>query len=295
MPRLGFRKARLGFLASYLLPGAYYLLLASLSYSVLACRPTPTPPPRVHLNIISSDSSQYVARELADAYRRQHPYTTFDFSTTNSAMAMRQMAQHQFDLAIVERNPRADELERADANAVELGRDAVVMIVHPTNPLPDVSLHDLAKVLSGEINLWSALNARLPNGQDAIQVLSREDGSGMRQVLQDSVLRQRRMTLTALLRPTNLDMLDYVSDHPEAIGYVAANIWDENSHTRTLAIGGVPPTRANLTSGTYPLLQSVFLILPKNAGENVTNFIDFIASPDGRQVLNHRLAPIPPK
>lgn len=208
---------------------------------------------------------------------------------------MRLMAQSGFDLAIVARNPRADELERADANAVELGRDAVAVIVHPSNALGDISMENLARLWSGGINAWSALGIPPPGGDDTVQVLAREEGSGMRQVMQDAILVDRRITPTALLRPTNLDMLDYVSDHPNAIGYVAANIWDQNSHTRPLLIGGVPPTRPNLASGAYPLTQSVFMIVPRRAGDNVSSFVEFVASPEGRTVLTRRLAPIPPK
>lgn len=281
-PRLGFRA--ISFLFSF---------LCALSFWLPACRPTPTPPTRVHLRIGSSDSTQYIAREIADAYRRARPLTTFDFVTTNSTITLREMARGTLDFALVARTPRADELERAGAEALQLGRDGVYLVVHPSNPLQELSSQDLAKILSGEIFRWSALGIQLPDGRDTIQVLSREEGAGPRQLLEEKILLGRRMTPTALLRPTNLDMLDYVASHPHAIGYVAANIWDANSGTRPLALDGVAATRANIAKGAYPLIQTVFLIVSRAPRAEVVDFLNFLAATEGRQTLYRRIAELP--
>jgi phosphate transport system substrate-binding protein len=247
------------------------------------------------LRIGTSDSAQYITREIANAYRRAHPTTTFDFFTSNSTMALRQLAFNQFDFAFVERNPRADELERAGATALELGRDAVFVIVHPSNPLRNLSRTDLRKILTGELNSWSQLGISPPGGRDEIQVLMREEGSGMRAVMEDRVLQGGRVTRTALLMPTNLDMLDYVAVHPGSIGYVAANIWDNNSRTRALGIDNVAATRGNIRAGTFPLLQTVFLIVPQAPDDRIRSFVDFVAGDEGRALLYSRISEIPPK
>ena len=274
-----------------------FIVVCCLSSAILllACRATPTPAPSIHFKIGTADSTQYIARETANAYRRAHPTTTFDFFTSNSTMALRQLAFQQFDFAFVERNPRADELERAQATAFELGRDGVIVIVHPSNPLTNLTRTDLQKIFTGEFSLWSELGIALPNGRDEIQVLMREEGAGTRVVMEENILQGERITLTALLQPTNLDMLDYVAEHPNAIGYVAANIWNENSRTRALSIDTVAPTRANIQNKTYPLTQTVFLIAPRTPNETIASFIEFLASNEGRATLYQRITEIPAK
>lgn len=262
---------------------------------LLACRATPTPAPPIHLRIGTSDSAQYIAREAAAAFRAEQPGATFEFNTTNSSMSLRQLAFGQYDFAFVERNPRADELERARATAYELGRDGVYLIAHPANALKNISREDARKIFTGEINRWSQLNLEPPDGQDLIQVLTREDGSGMRQVIDDQILQGARTTPTALILPTNLDMLDYVAEHPNAIGYVAANIWDNNARTRPLALDNIAATRDNLANGTFPLLQTVFLIVPQAHSPDVAAFVEFLASAQGRGTLYRRLSPLPEK
>lgn len=290
--RMNKRRPRAGRRAGQLWLAACWLFLLTLA---LGCRPTPTPLPAIRFRIGSADSTQYLAREAADAYRRARPTTTFDFFTSNSSMALRQLALNQFDFAFIERNPRADELARARAAALELGRDGVFVVVHPTNALQTIARDALKKVLTGEVNQWSQLNAPAPGGQDAIQVISREDGSGMRAVIEEQVMQGARLTPTALLLPTNLDVLAYVADHPNAIGYVAANIWDENSRTRPLAIDNVAATRATIADGTYPLIQTVFLIVPQPPSPTVSNFLEFLASNEGRTTLYRRISELTPQ
>lgn len=272
----------------------FSFILFALTF-LSACRATPTPAPRVNFRIGSADSTQYLAREVADAYRRAHPTTTFQFFTTNSTAALRQIPFENYDFAFIERNPRADELDRAHATALELGRDGVFVVVNPNNPLQNISRADLKKIFTGDTGQWSQLGIAPPGGQDVIQVLAREEGSGMRAVMDENILLGAPVTPTALLRPTNLDVLDYVADHPNAIGYVAANIWDAGSRTKLLAIDNVPATRDSISSGTYPLLQTVFLIVPQPPSPASTDFVNFLSSTDGRTTLYRRITELPPK
>jgi phosphate transport system substrate-binding protein len=288
-------------IARFFLFSAFCLLLSTL----LSCRATPTRAPSVHFRIGTADSTQYIAREAANAYLRAHPTTTFDFFTGNSTTALRQLAFDQCDFAFTERNPRADELERAGATALELGRDAAFIIVHPSNPLQNVSRDNLKKIMTGEINLWSQLGIAPPGDADEIQVLAREEGSGMRAVVDEKVLQGARVTPTALLQPTNLDMLDYVAKHPNALGYVAANMWNDNSRTRALSIDNVVAARTTIQAGTYPLLQTVFLIIPQSptlggkkrvqSSANIASFLDFLSGSEGRSILYQRITELPPK
>jgi phosphate transport system substrate-binding protein len=274
------------------------LLLVSLLSIVLllfvACRATPTPVVPAHYRIGTADSTQYIAREAANAFRREHPSTTFDFFTNNSTMALRQLAFDQFDFAFIARNPRADELDRAHATALQLGRDGVYVIVHPSNSMEMIAREDLRKILTGEFNNWSQLGIEPPEGRDDIQVLMREEGAGMRTVMEENVLQGGRVTPTALLLPTNLDMLAYVAEHPNSIGYVAANVWDDNSQTKPLGIDGVPAVPEEIAAGTYPLQQTIFLVVPQEPNSEISTFIDFLAGEEGRETLYQRISQLAP-
>ena len=82
---------------------------------------------------------------------------------------------------------------------------------------------------------------------------------------------------------------------PVVIGYVAANIWDNNSGTMPLGIDNVPATRETIADGTYPLLQTIFLIIPQEPDADINGFVDFLAGPEGRATLYKRISELPAK
>lgn len=178
---------------------------------------------------------------------------------------------------------------------MEFAQDGIFIVVNPANSLKDVSREDLAKIFTGEIFQWSSLGNPPPAGLDSIQVLSRENGSGTRQVFEQRILAGRRVTLTALERPGNSDVLDYVGSHPNAIGYIAGNFWDTNTRARPLSIDGIAPTRANIQSQKYPLLQTYLLLVEQNPSPDVSAFVDLISANEGRDVIARRAVIYSPK
>lgn len=283
------RRFRLRLLVTY----SFILLLSTVV--LFACRATPTPPKRIYLRIGTADATQYIARELSDAFRREHPNTVFDFTTGNAASILNQYRRGDFDLAFISRPPQADELDRTKSQAIEFAQDGIFIVVNPANPLKAISREDLAKIFTGETFQWSSLNIPPPAGLDSIQVISREDGSGTRRVFEQKALTGRRVTLTALERPGNVDVLDYVGSHPNAIGYIAGNFWDTNTRAQPLSIDGIAPTRANIQSQKYPFLQTYLLLVEQKPWQDVSTFVDLLSANEGRDVIARRAAIYSPK
>ena len=276
-----------------LLKSAFILLLA-------ACRVTPTPHPPATIHLGGAHALQLIARDLTEAYRRTHPYATFEIRASNSTIALREFAQGQFDIALASRSPRADELantrtpgERSPPRAIDIARDGIAVVIHPSNPLTNVTREQLGKIYTGEIYLWSQLNANLPPGSDdAIQVISREDGSGTRSVFEQIIMNGRRVTLTALTQTSDADVLRYVANNPNALGYVSANVWESQPRVHAMMIDGVAPMHETIQSGAYPLLQTLYFVVADQPRDDVSDFIDFVLSPSGHEVIQNRAAPL---
>jgi phosphate transport system substrate-binding protein len=234
---------------------------------------------------------QLLAHDLGDAYHKAHPYATIEIRGGNSSSGLAEFARGLLDIALVSRNPRSDELKQPPARAVEIARDGIVVVVHPSNPLTDVSREELAKIFSGQVLNWSELTGQASQGgDDSIQVLSREDGSGTRSVFEQTIMPGRRVTLTALVEPSSRDILSYVESNPNAIGYAAFDLWRGNSTSRALSVDSVAPTLNNVRSSTYPLMQTYFLVLPIKANAQVSAFVDFGLSATGRSLIYSRMA-----
>jgi phosphate transport system substrate-binding protein len=271
------------------------LALFIFSAAFEACSQAPsTPHPPLILHIGGSDSMQLLAHDLADAYHQSHPYSTIEIRGGNSTSALAEFALGSLDIALVSRNPRSDELKQPPARVAEIARDGIVVVVHPSNPLTNVSRDQLAKIFSGEVLNWSDLGVQASSGSDGpIQVISREDGSGTRSVFEQNIMTGRRVTLTALVQPSSHDVLKFVESNPDAIGYAAFNLWRGNSTARVLSIDNVSPSLASIQSSAYPIMQTYYFVLPIKANPDVTDFVDFVLSPSGRNVISSRAAAPP--
>ncbi len=276
-----------------------HVFLVIFCVALLACRATPTPPhPPVKLRIGGADSTQLLARDLADAYHQAHAYASVEVSITNSATGLRELAQGSLDLAWVSRNPRADELTHPRARAVEIARDGIAIIVHPSNPVKNVSREQLAEIFSGEVLNWSQLSSTVTvtttvaaAQTDAIQVVSREQGSGTRAEFEQQVMQGRRVTLTALIQSTSRDVRGYVAANPNAIGYISFNLLKNNAQIRALAINNIEPTLDTIQASRYPLMQTYYLIVPHETSPDVSDFVDFVLSASARSLILSRMAP----
>jgi phosphate transport system substrate-binding protein len=276
-----------------------------------------TPEP-VTLTVAGATAMQPVLRELGAAFSRQHPGVVFDLRGGGSALGEAAAAKGKADLAAstlfppdmgtstgstqeqaASVTPSADDLLRTP-----IGLDGLAIIVHPSNPIGDLTLLELRRLYSGRIIDWSELGG--PNG--AVDLASREDGSGSRDLFDDRVMGEEPVSLTAVVMPTSQAVVDFVTRNPLAIGYVSrayvadllgdgpASAADTLGATpafapevKVVAVEGALPTVDNLLAQDYALIQPLYLITgPSSTGARADwarQFIYFALSPAGQEIV----------
>jgi len=117
-------------------------------------------------------------------------------------------------------------------------------------------------------------------------VVSREDGSGTRVVFEELVMQGQRVTLTAVVMPSSRAVVEYVAEHPQAIGYVSMGYLTEE--VKVLEIEEVAPTPASVRQGAYHLLRPFFLITRQEPAGEIKGFIDFALSPTGQSIVGRK-------
>ena len=270
------------------------LVLLATCASFESCSQAPaTPHAPLTIRMGGSDSMQLLARDLADAYHRGHLYAAVEIHGGNSSSGLAEFARGSLDIALVSRSPRSDELKQPAARVIAIARDGIVIVVHRSNPLTNVTREELAKIFSGEILNWSDLSGQPPQaGDGSIQIVSREEGSGLRSVFEQTIMTGRRVTLTALVQPSSRDVFTYVESNPNAIGYAASNQWRGNSTTRALTVDSIAPTLASIQSSTYPLMQTYYFVVSLHATPGVSDFVDYVLSPSARTLISSRMATV---
>lgn len=130
----------------------------------------------------------------------------------------------------------------APAEAVDSVQDtAIVVIVHKSNPIHDITVQELARIYKGKATKWSDGNK--------ISVVNRESAAPIRSIFYKNILGAKvgdafSDTGTGLPFQTNIQtsaaLVRYVVSHlPGAVGYVYSSETDET--VKVLKIEGLRP------------------------------------------------------
>ncbi|GGE45889.1 OmpA family protein [Primorskyibacter flagellatus] len=214
----------------------------------------------------------------------------FTIRASNSDEGFADLLANEADLVVALREIHPGELHRAIeagmGNLRATGRfrvvalDALVPVVAPGNPVQSITLPDLARVFSGEIDNWAALG-----GPDAPIVPHLRDArSGLGQLVEERLLAPVGAVLSpaALRHDSDQDLTETVLSDPFAIGMTAVSAADG---TVQLGLSGacgftIAATRRNAKTEDYPLTAPVFLYLPaRRMPQLARDFLAFTRQP----------------
>lgn len=259
------------------------LLLASLLWTCLAaaCGTTVATPVPVSLTVAAASGAQPLASLLADAYMQANPHVQIAVEPVASdAAAQHYVEQGRADAALLLSTAPLDASQ--GLTITQIAVDALVIAVHRDNPLQNIGLDLARQVFNGRVRLWSELDA----GHGQIEVLTREDGVGERTAFQQTVMRRRQITPTALVLPGDRELLEALASEPEAIGYLPASWLDDR--VKALTLEGMSHDWVALNVPGYPLTLPIALATPAEPAPEVEALRQFALSKAGGELLAGR-------
>lgn len=236
------------------------------------------PPEPVHLKVAGSTSMQPLLEDLAQAYTERHKHVTIAVQGRSSRLGIELVRQDQVDVGMTSQK----EPEDKSLWSTPIALDGIAIVVHPQNRVEGLTLLQLKDIFFGRLWDW-----RDVGGQEGeIVAISREDGSGTRAVFEELVMKGKRVTPTAVVMPSSRAVVEYVAEHPEAIGYVS--IGHLSQEVKALKIEGMAPTPKSVRRGEYHLLRPLFLVTRGEPTGEVKGFIDFALSPAGQSIVGRK-------
>lgn len=257
------------------------LLLLGLS----ACTSPPVPQPvtlptatlQPYLRLGLTSSAAPLAEQLTVAYANHNPDAILGFVMANTAVLQRDLAANELDAALLHYIP-SDTVNWFNPVAL----DGVAVVVHPSNPINELTLAEVQGVFNGRINNWSALG-----GADAaINVISRERGAGTRTIWQQQVLAEQPLTIQAQILAPQTRLLEGVAADVSAIGYGMAGGMVDG--VKVVGINGRWPTPNETGSQNYPLTTPLYFLMPtpdEPVGE-LRQFLAWLQSPNGQAEIS---------
>jgi len=158
-----------------------------------------------------------------------------------------------------------------------IGKDALVVIVHPRNPVRELRSEQVKAIFTGQITNWSQVG-----GEDRpITPLITHWNSATRQVFQRILLEGEDYRGCRETVP-DPKIVGEVAEDRGAVGQISLAFVLGNAEVRPLAIDGQEP---GVDNPAYPVTRDLFLATGHVPPPEVQRFLDWALSPDGQRVV----------
>jgi phosphate transport system substrate-binding protein len=255
---------------------ARFICLVLIALALTACAETPqvtrTP---VKLHVAEAADQAAVLDRVADGYTQDRAWLTIDRKSVAPADAVAQIRSGQLDAAIVHTS-----LDPKDQVWVSgLAFDPLALIVHPTNPISNVTLSQLSDLFQGRTFDWTPFG-----GTGEVIPVSREAEAFARQLFEERVMQKRAVTRNAILKSASKDVIDFVAKTPGAIGY--APLSQVDARVKTISLEEVAPTAVTAANGKYVLTSPLYLIAKSEPAGDVREFVAWLLGNEGQTLLS---------
>ena len=225
-----------------------------------------------------STSMEKVIGALGEAFQNDTGIS-FTYNPTGSGSGIKAVQEGRCDIGLSSRDLK-DEEKDAGLTGTVLAYDGIAIIVHPENPVADLSVETIAKIYTGEITNWSEVG-----GNDVeIVLIGREAGSGTRDGFESITDTEDACQYRQELTSTG-DVITTVSQNPGAIGY--ASVASVKDTVKALTVDGVAPTEETIKDGSY-VVQRPFVLVTKTGVElsdAAFKFFTYITSADANEII----------
>jgi phosphate transport system substrate-binding protein len=248
------------------------------------------------IQIKGSDTMVNLGQAWAEAFMQAHPKVSVAVTGGGSGTGIAALLSKTCDIAELSRELKPEEIAMAkergfDPKQITVALDGLAVVVHPANPLSQLTMDQLAAIFSGAVTNWREIGgADLP-----IVVLSREVNSGTHVYFKEHVLRQgekesqAEFAANALMLSSSQAIADEVDQNPGAIGYYGMGYISPREKALAIAKDAdsafIQPTIENVVSNAYPISRPLLMVTRGQPQGLVADFVNFVLSPEGQKIV----------
>lgn len=234
--------------------------------------------PDAHIIPIYTDEVDVINRFLQDSVRM--------------AIATRQLSETEKN-SMKQRNFMVRE--------IRIAVDGIALITHKENPDTLITLSNLKKILTGEIDTWKQLNPTSNAGK--LQLVFDNPNSSTVRFAIDSICKGDSLSPNLTAQQTNKGVIDFVSKNKGAIGVIGVSwIGDKRDSTNLTFLDNVrvmsvstedtatpensyKPYQAYIQLQKYPLKRNIYILLNNTHSGLAVGFSTFMASDKGQRII----------
>lgn len=233
---------------------------------------------REGITLAGSTAFQPFAEKVAERYMASHPEVSITVQGGGSAMGIQaaQSGAAEIGMAdLVTLPPEANGLKE-----IEVARDGIAMVVHPSNAIHGLTLEQVRAIFNGGIRNWKDVG-----GSDrAISVVSREAGSGTRTSF-EQIVGNINLLNDAIIQDSNGTIRETVANDPGAIGYLSHGLL--NDRIKAVDVDGAGCTEQAIMAGSYKLVRPIFLLSKPAVRPACARFLEYVQSEEAQELIHN--------
>ena len=248
------------------------------------------------IQIKGSDTMVNLAQAWAEEFSKRNPAVNAAVTGGGSGTGIASLIGGTADIAISSRTMKEKEINKAKQNGIvpfeiSAALDGLAVVVHPSNPVSQLTIGQLADIFTGKIKNWKEVGGN--NLQ--IVILSREVNSGTHVYFKEHVLRKgdeksvEEFSPAALLMPSSQAIAEEVSQNPNAIGYYGMGYISQKQKVISVAKDAnspyIGPVIENVQDNSYPISRPLLLYTKGQPQGIVKSFTDFALSAEGQEIV----------
>jgi phosphate transport system substrate-binding protein len=245
------------------------------------------------VTVKGSDTMVHLVAAWAEHYMKEKVGTEISVTGGGTGTGIAALINGSTDICAASREMSAAEKEQAQAKSgapseTVVALDGIAVIVHPSNPVGELTLEQLKKIFTGAWTDW----AETGSGSGKMIVLSRESSSGTYVFFQEHVLKKEDYTPKAKLMPATSAILQAVGEDRLAIGYVGLGYTAEaGGRVKVLnikaddALPAVAPSEGTVRDGSYSISRPLYFYTGGQPAGPAGEFIQFCLGAAGQQIV----------
>ena len=239
--------------------------------------------------IKGSDTVLPVAQQTAEMFMALNPDARVTVTGGGTGVGISALMDGTTDIAMASRPIKFSEKMKVksagkEVEEVIVAYDALAVVVHPSNPVKQLTRQQLEDIFRGKITNWKQVG-----GDDRkIVVYSRETSSGTYEFFKESVLKNKNYMSSSLSMPATGAIIQSVSQTKGAIGYVGLAYLSPRVKSLSVSYDGkhfAPPTMESATDKSYPIVRPLYYYYNTENTGQVNPLISFILSPAGQEII----------
>ncbi|MCH4057017.1 phosphate ABC transporter substrate-binding protein PstS family protein [Lapidilactobacillus gannanensis] len=219
---------------------------------------------------VGSTALQPLVEQAAKDFQKENTNITVNVQGGGSGTGLSQVAQGS--VAIGNSDIFAETKDGVPADKLTDHRVAVVGMAPVANPevgVKSVTMAQLKDIFTGKIKNWKEVGGK----DEAITVINRAEGSGTRATFEAAVLDGAK-AVKSQEQDSNGTVQQIVRSTPGAISYLAFSYF--KSDIQPLAIDGVKPTEANVTTNKWQIWSYEHMYTQKKIDAATKKFLAYM-------------------